>query len=373
MVFLLQRGNRGGFVLKLINAINRVLTLYTDTMQLQLIPFLYHLKTPFVISRDTYSEKTGLIVVLSDGTHQGYGEACSHAYYGATVDKMIADLEALRFLIADYDFQSPKAFWAFLYPHLQHNPFALCAIDEAAHDLYGKKIGRTTYDIWGLSLDRLPISNYTIGIGSIDEMIQKVLANPYPLYKIKLGTDQDIEIIEALRQHTDAVFRIDANCAWDPDETIYKSVELKKLGVELIEQPLAANELEAMEKVHHNSALPLIADESCHNLVDIPHCYKRFDGINIKLMKCGGITPALKMIQVARQQGLSIMLGCMTESSIGISALAHLAPLVDYVDMDAALLISNDPATGAYIDNQGVINFPETAGLGIQINNGIIK
>jgi len=191
----------------------------------------------------------------------------------------------------------------------------------------------------------------------------------FPIYKIKLGTKEDIDIVKALRSKSDALFRIDANGAWSAEETIANAKILKLLGVEFIEQPLAREDWEGMKKVYQHSVLPIIADESCQTPTDIKRCHNYFDGVNIKLMKCGGITPALGMIKEAKALGMKVMLGCMTESSIGISAIAHLVPLLDYVDMDGALLLKDDPAKGAWIE-AGRLFFAEGNGLGANLREG---
>ena len=191
------------------------------------------------------------------------------------------------------------------------------------------------------------MSDYTIGIDPVEKMVAKMKEfDGWPIYKIKLGTDDDLDIVRALRRHTDAVFRIDANTAWTAEQTIAYAPELKELGVEFIEQPLARDDWEGMRRVFAECALPVIADESCLTGDDVARCAGHFHGINIKLTKAGGLTPARRMIDDARRHGLSVMVGCMSESSVGISAIAQLLPLLDYVDMDGALLIARDIATG---------------------------
>ena len=251
---------------------------------------------------------------------------------------------------------------------LRDHPFAQCALDEAAHDLCGKRAGKSLIEMWvGLTKESCPPSNFTIGIDSIDSMVEKLREVPgWPVYKIKLGTDHDIEIIRRLRGETDATFRVDANCGWSADETIANSQQLAELGVEFIEQPLPAEAWEQMQRVHAESALPIIADESCIVEADVDRCAGYFHGINIKLMKCGGLTPARRMIQRARDLQMKVMVGCMTESTVGISAIAQLLPLLDYVDMDGAELLSQDIATGARVES-GVCRFSEQPGTGVAL------
>lgn len=194
-------------------------------------------------------------------------------------------------------------------------------------------------------------------------MVEQMEAFPNPIYKIKLGTKEDIAIVKALRKSSKAIFRVDANCAWTVEETLNNAVAMKHLGVEFIEQPLAKEDWDGMKKLYNNSVLPIMADESCQVVSDIAKCHMHFHSVNIKLMKCGGFTPALKMIKQAKALKMKVMVGCMTESSIGISAIAHLLPLLDYVDMDGALLLKEDPADGVKIIN-GQVFYKETHGIG---------
>jgi L-alanine-DL-glutamate epimerase-like enolase superfamily enzyme len=218
----------------------------------------------------------------------------------------------------------------------------------------------------GLSAQDLPLTSFTVGIDSLDRMVEKLQAAcRHPIIKIKLGTDDDVEIVRTLRRETEAVLRVDANCGWDAKKTIAMSHELHALGVEFIEQPLPAEELDAMEEVYRHSALPLIADENCVVPEDVPELRGRFHGINVKLVKCGGILPALRALELARLLGLKTMLGCMIESSLCITAAAHLGPLADFVDLDGPLLITNDPFRG--VEYEGArLRLPQRPGLGVE-------
>lgn len=324
-------------------------------MQLIFHPFDLKLRHTFTIAHDSRDVQSTLIVELRDGDYSGFGEATSNPYYGASVENMIQSLETVRELVEETPFISAEDLWTRAYPYLQANPFAQCALDEAAQDLFAKKKNQKLYENWGLSPDHNPLTNYTIGIDTVEKMVAKMKELPWPIYKIKLGTDDDLRIVRELRKNTDALFRVDANCAWTPEQTIRFAPELKTLGVEFIEQPLAAEEIEGMKKVFSESALPVLADESCIIESDVAKCLGLFHGVNIKLTKCGGLTPALRMISEAKRLGMKTMVGCMTESSVGISAIAHLLPLLDYVDMDGSLLISNDPASGVSFDFGKVI------------------
>ena len=242
----------------------------------------------------------------------------------------------------------------------------LAALDCAAYDLWGELENEAVHRLLELNVTDAVMSSFTIGIAEMDEMIAKLEEMPgWPAYKIKLGTARDVEIIQTLRQHTESVFRVDANCGWKPQEAAALSSEMARQGVEFIEQPLAPSQPEAQERLYYESALPLIADESCVAESDVSQCVDRFHGINIKLCKCGGLTPARRMIQTARDHDLQVMVGCMTESSVGISAAAQLAPLLDYADLDGAVLLAEDVAEGVQL-NKGQLIFPDDPGIGIR-------
>lgn len=336
-------------------------------MKLLIRTYNLQLKHPFTISRGTRTKIPSIIVELQENEFSGFGEATENAYYKTTVEQFEEELIQKREIIEISSTKTPEEYWDYLFPHFKDSMFLLCALDEAYTDLYTRKKGVKLYEYWNLEPKNLPQSNYTIGIDSIENMVAKMEEMPWPIYKIKLGTKNDIEIVTELRKHTEAVFRIDANCAWSVTETIKNSIELQKLGVEFIEQPLAPTNWKGAKIVFDNSYLPIIADESCLVEDDIEKCHNHFHGVNIKLMKCGGLTPAKRMLDKAKSLGLKTMVGCMTESSVGISAIAHLAPMLDYVDMDGALLLKNDVASGVKIEN-GTIVFSELNGIGAQLN-----
>ena len=335
-------------------------------MQIRLNKYILPLKHTFSISRESYDFQDSMIVSLSLNDKTGYGEATSNPYYEITYESMEKEIEAIKTEIEPYDFTTPEMFHAFLVSKGLSN-FAICALDLAAHDLYGKLLNKPLYEIWGTTTKNYPISNYTIGIDTIDKMVYKMQEMPWPIYKIKLGTADDVAIVKELRAHTNAIFRVDANCAWTPKETILNAPLLKALGVEFIEQPLKADDWKGMEMVMHNGVLPIMADESCIVESDVEKCGLHFSGINIKLTKCGGLTPALRMIKKGKELGLKIMVGCMTESTVGISAIAQLLPQLDYVDMDGALLLREDIADGVRIEEYGKVVFPVLPGSGITL------
>ncbi len=336
-------------------------------MQLNYRIVTLKLEHPFGISRETITTQRSFIVELSQDGMTGYGEATENKYYNISVEGMEQRLLQIKDRISAYTLHSAEAFWSVLEPYLKDMPFLHCAIDMAATDLEGRLKGMPVYKLWGLDIDgALPISNYTIALDTVEKMKEKLLEKPWPLYKVKLGTDHDIEIIRALRAITDAPFRVDANAAWGAEETIENSIALKALGVEFIEQPMHAFAWEEMEEVYRYSALPLIADEACRTFDDIAKCVGRFHGINVKLVKAGGMNPAHRMILEGRRLGLRTMVGCMTESSVGISGVCQFLPLLDYVDADGALLLSEDIAEGVKVLPEGY-EFPEENGTGVQL------
>ena len=336
-------------------------------MQLHLRAIRLPLRHAFRTAHGCTVVQENVLVELRHDEFAGYGEGASSSYYGVTAADIVADLEAARPQIEGWPLAEPAELWQRAVPLLAHNRFALAALDAAVHDLWGKTHGLPTYRLWGLDLARAPLSDYTIGIDTLENRLQ-VLEEfaGWPIYKIKLDASDDLAVVRQLRQHTTAMFRVNANGSWTAEQTIRNARELKSLGVEFIEQPLSAGDWEGMKRVFAESALPVIADESCLGEVDVARCEGYFHGINIKLVKCGGMTPARRMIAAARGLGLKVMMGCMTESSVGISAIAQFLPLLDYVDMDGAALISRDVAAGVYLDKGNAV-FPAENGNGVRL------
>lgn len=325
------------------------------------LPFIH----PFTISKGTKTEQPTFIVELEYFGICGYGEAPAISYYGIPVDKMIADLEHKKALVEKFSFSDPERYWHYLHHLFPANTFLVCALDMAGWDIYGKMKRKQLHQLWNLDTASSPITDYTIGIDTIDKMVAKMKEKPWPIYKIKVGVEHDIEMVATLRKHTDAVFRVDANAGWTLQQALEKIPILKELGVELVEQPLAKDNWVDMKVLYEQSPLPLFADEACVAEHDVERCHGHFHGINIKLTKCSGITPARRMIAKARELDMKVMIGCMNESSIGTAAIAQLAPLLDHVDMDGPLLLAEDIATGVTFNN-GKIIYPATgAGLGL--------
>ncbi|MFC5626627.1 dipeptide epimerase [Algoriphagus winogradskyi] len=324
------------------------------------------LKHTFTIAHQSRDVQDTLIVKLQDGAFFGLGESTTNPFYGMTISNMMECLERFRPIVEKVEWKTPAELWDLGKEIFKENPFAQCALDMAAWDIYAKKSGKKLYELLDLNPAGIPLTNFTIGIDTVEKMVTKMKEVHWPIYKIKLGTSDDLAIIRELRKHTDAIFRIDANCAWTADQAINYSGELKKLGVEFMEQPLGKDDLEGMKEVYKHSKLPVIADESCIVESDVKKCHGLFHGINVKLVKAGGITPGLRMIHEAKKLGMKTMVGCMTESSVGITAIAHIAPLLDYVDMDGAMLLSKDPAKGVIITPEKV-TFPEGNGIGAEM------
>jgi L-alanine-DL-glutamate epimerase-like enolase superfamily enzyme len=326
----------------------------------------YNLKFhyPFTISKGTKTHQPTLIVELEHFGIKGYGEAPAITYYNITVEKMIEDLERKKTFVEKFAFTEPDRYWHYLHHLFPQNPFLVCALDIAAWDMFGKLKNKKLYELWKGDISKNPITDYTIGIDSIDKMVTKLKEKPWPIYKIKVGTADDIAIVKALRENTDSVLRIDANAAWDIETALKLIPQLKELGVEFVEQPLAKEDWEGMKVLYKESSLPLFADEACVFENDVEKCKGHFHGINIKLTKCSGITPALRMIKKARALNLNVMIGCMNESTVGSAAVAHLLPSIDHVDMDGPLLLEEDVATGIEYDF-GKIIYSDEPGLGI--------
>ena len=348
----------------------------------QSLPF----ESPFTISNGrTKTHQHSLMVRLSLGNWEGYGEAPAIVYYNVTVEGMMEQLEKHRKVIEKFALIDPERFWHFLHHLFPNDPFLVCALDMAGWDLWGQMKKEPLHKLWATEwhttksesvISLPPICDYTLGIDSIEKMVQKMEAHPWPIYKVKVGTEYDIEMITALRQHTDKPIRVDANAGWTTEEALLKIPALKLLGVELVEQPLAKDNWEGMEQLKKQSALPLFADESCVFEKDVVVCAKYFDGINIKLTKCSGLTPALRMIKEARSLGLKVMMGSMNESVIGSAAIAQFLPQLDYVDMDGPLLMTELNGVGlnySFENNNGCVEPLMRYGLGVQYRSPFTK
>lgn len=302
-------------------------------------------------------------VVLIELEHEGLvgrGEAAPIARYGQDAASAAGAVEMMVDRLGD-----PAAFdRAASSVAVPGQPAAEAAIDMALRDLAGRKLGVPLYQMMGIDPTTMPPTSFTIGMDTPEVVEQKVReAGAYAVLKVKLGTPEDRTVLETVRRLTDRPIRVDANEGWALDGALDRLDWLERMGVEFVEQPLPAGRLEDMRQLRARSPLPLIADEDVGRSEDIPKLVGAFDGINIKLMKCGGLGEAIRMIHVARAHGLKVMLGCMVETSLAVTAAAHIAPLVDFVDLDGNALIDNDPFVGAEL-RDGRLQLPEEAGLG---------
>ena len=339
-------------------------------MKLSYDRVVVHTANPFVIARGGASEYTRVRVRLVDADGvEGLGEAAPSTFYGETADTVVAALEQLRPIVEAADPWELETLERALQRALRGNAAARMAVSAAAHDIVGQRLGAPLYRLWGLSLAAAPPSSFTIAIAPTDdELVARVeQAAAYPILKVKLGTDRDDDIVRAVRGAAPSkTIRVDANAAWTPKHAVSMIERLARHGVEFVEQPVAPDDLEGLRFVRERSALPIVADESCVTSADIPRLVGAVDGINIKLAKCGGLLEAKRMIATARAHGLSVMMGCMIETSLGITAAAHLAPLLDYADLDGAALLADDPHEGATI-TAGRIAIPDAPGLGARL------
>jgi len=308
-------------------------------------------------------------VRITDGDGQeGWGEADPSSFYGETLDTVLATFEKLAgHLPRDpFDLEAAEARWEQVVPR---NGAARAALSAALHDLVGKRLGQPLWRLWGLDPKKAPLSSFTIGLDTDQKIRAKVQeAKDYPILKIKLGTDRDEAILKTIRDATDKPIRVDANAGWDVARAKQMIPVLKEYGVEFLEQPLEPQDIDGLaevRKVASANHLPVVVDESCLVAADIPRLAGRVDGINIKLAKCGSLREALRMIATARAHGMLVMVGCMIETSLGITAAAHFTPLVDAADLDGAALTVDDPFTGATIDH-GQIRLPTEPGLGVR-------
>lgn len=320
----------------------------------------------FVISRTAYVEHVNLLVTLvsSDGV-VGYGEAAPNRFYGETVESALAAAGELAHALEDADNWDAEEVDDRLRAALPGAASVRAAVSAGLHDIQGKMAGVPLHRLWGLEPSRSPLSSFTIGITRPDELRQRVMeAAEYPILKVKLGTDRDEEIVRTVRDAAPGKrLFVDANAAWLPERAVQMADLLAGAGVELLEQPVAREDVKGLAYVRAHSAIPVIADESCATSADIPRLAGAVDGINVKLAKCGGLVEARRMVERARTHGLSVMAGCMIESSLGISSIAQLAPLLDYADLDGAVLLKEDPFTGVQMV-AGRLLFPDSPGIG---------
>ncbi|WP_380679237.1 dipeptide epimerase [Salinigranum sp. GCM10025319] len=320
----------------------------------------------FTISRGTQETAENVVVRLTDeGGMTGHGAAAPSPHYGETADTVEAVLPAL--LEEAQSVGDPHALDRIerrMRDRVRGNPAARAAVSIALHDLAAKRLGVPLYRLWGLDADDCPPTSFTIGLDTTERVREKTetaVEAGYSVLKIKLGTDRDAELLDAVREAApDATLRVDANEAWSPREAVEKSRLLSEHGVEFVEQPVPAENSEGARFVYERSAVPVALDESVVTLADVPRVADSCDVVNLKLMKCGGLREARRMIHTARAHGLEVMLGCMVETNASIAAACHLAPLLDYADLDGALLLDENGDTYDGLDlSDGEIRLPD--------------
>jgi L-alanine-DL-glutamate epimerase-like enolase superfamily enzyme len=321
---------------------------------------------PFRIARSEHAAYHHWLVRVEQDGEEGWGEAAPSRRYGETAETVAAALDDLFPLVGD-DPYATAAIEERLGGHLWENASAKTAISAALHDLIGRRHGLPLYRWLGLDLERIPPTSFTIGIAEPEEMKRKVEeAAPYPILKIKMGFAGDVEVLERIRAMTDKPIRVDANEGWTRAEALSRLPALEELGVELLEQPLPAADREGLALVSGATAIPVVADESCRTIADLPGLLGVVDAVNVKLAKTGSIGEAVRLMTAARALHFGVFLGCMVESSLGIAAAAHLAPLADWVDLDGHLLLSDDPFEGLRLEDGRVLPDPDAPGLGVR-------
>lgn len=326
-------------------------------LDLRLQPLELPLKHPFTITRSSDDVARTVIFRLNWNGIEALGEAAPSARYNESE-------QTIRAHFAHHPLQGDS-------PYLIEGvlegrpPAARCGLDIALHDAIGKDLGIPLWQLLGLDPSRTPLSSFTIGIASIDRMLEKVReAGPYPVLKIKLGVGNEIETIEAIRSIYRGTLRIDANEGWDHEQAVRILTELERFEIEFCEQPIPAGEPAKLRYIRERTRIPIVVDEDSRNARDLPPLLRCVDGINVKLVKCGGIRGALEMIHTARALGMRIMLGCFVESAICTTAAAHLSPLVDWADLDGPMLVASDPFAGLSYE-AGRIVLPNAPGLGV--------
>jgi L-alanine-DL-glutamate epimerase-like enolase superfamily enzyme len=319
----------------------------------------------FRTARTASAMSESVIVRLSDGTLSGVGEAAPSRYYGETAESVVGYLERARPAVERAEHESEVM--AYLTSRGgRGDPAARASLEIAAHDMMGKRFGVPLYRHFGLEPEDAPLTTISIGIDDPDAMVEKALeVSGHPILKVKLDAEIDVSIVARIKDATGAAVTVDANCSWSVDESVEKIAELASIGVEFVEQPVVADDVAGLRHVREHSAVPIYADESCPTSADVAKVADAVDGVVVKFMKGGGYVDALRMVEEARARGLKTMIGCMLESSIGITAAAHVSPLMDYADLDSAFLLSNDPYAGMTID-RGRIVLPDEPGLGVR-------
>ncbi len=325
-----------------------------------------HLKHAWTIARNTSTAKRNVLTRISCDGVEGFGEAAPNVRYNEDWETVTTALDLLRPHLGD-DPRRSAAILDRLDEILPGNHAAKAAIDIALHDWVGRKDGVPTYKMFGADPRKAPLTSFSIGIDTIPAMQEKVKeAADFRILKIKVGLKDDRAILEGIRRVTDKPLYVDANEGWkDVDQAVAMIGIMQDLGVVLLEQPMPARDLDGAKAIRDRVDLPIFADEACLTVHDIPALAEAYDGVNIKLQKSGGLRMARRMIDAARARGMRVMIGCMIETSIGITAAAHLSPLVDHADLDGNLLIVDDPFRGVTV-RDGRLVLPDRPGLGLE-------
>lgn len=318
------------------------------------------------IARGSFSQIHYTYLKLEHQGITGLGEAAHNSRYGESLESIQAFLEEARPVVEMAD---PRAFQTLMMQIRSLAPgqhAAKAALDLALLDWVGKKLGVPVYRLWGLDPNRTPVTSLSLGIDTESILVKKIAeAEGFPILKIKLGTIDDEAIVRTVRKHTDKPLRIDANEGWAERELARdRMAMLAEYNVDLVEQPMPAKQLDDVRWLRQHSTLPLVADEDLTQASDLASLATAYDGINVKVMKVGGLQAALQIIHTAQSLGLKIMLGCMIESSLGITAAAHLASLADWVDLDGCFLLADDPFRGVTF-HEGKLQLPDAPGLGV--------
>ena len=334
-------------------------------LTLRFTPYTLQLKHAFTLASSTRTTTPVMLTEIEYDGVTGYGEASMPPYLGESQESVSGFLSLLNlsqfsdpFLLIDI--------LEYIDGVMPGNYAAKASVDIALHDLIGKLVGEPFYRLFGLNPSKAPLTSFTIGLDTPEMIKQKVVeAGPYKVLKVKLGRDNDREMVEVIKSQTDKPLCVDVNQGWkDRNKALEMAVWLKEKGVLFLEQPMPKEMKDDIAWLTRRSPLPVIGDEAIQNINDLLNNRDIYSGINIKLMKCGGLNSAMKMINMARAFGMKVMIGCMTETSCAVSAAAQLSPLADWCDLDGNLLISNDPFTGAEIVD-GKITLPDRPGIGV--------
>ena len=326
---------------------------------------------PFHIARpsDPHGRRNVRVRVTDGDGRIGYGEAAPNAFYGETAETVLAVLARFAPILERAD--DPYALVRLerdMEVAVRRNPAARSAVSAALHDLVGQRLGQPVWRLWGLDPATAPRSSYTLGMAGPEETREKARQSAHrPVLKIKVGRPDDEARLRAIREEApDALLYVDANTAWTAKEALRRMPMMEELGVAFVEQPLHPADREGLRLLRRRARLPILADESCETAADVAALIGSVDGINIKLAKAGSLLEAKRMAEMARAHGLIVMLGCMLESTAGIAAAVQLAPLMDYVDLDGALLLAEDPYRGPGMNEDGSLRFNTEPGLGVR-------